>query len=112
MDKLLNQFLAVAEAGTISGAATALFITQPTLTFNMRKLEESMGVPLLTRSSRGVELTAYGETLYQNARLMRRLYDNTVKAIEQQRGRIEQGLNIGTGYSWWTLFIRDMVVDY
>ena len=112
MDKLLNQFLAVAEAGTISGAATALFITQPTLTFNMRKLEETMGVPLLTRSSRGVELTAYGETLYQNARLMRRLYDNTVKAIEQQRGRIEQGLNIGTGYSWWTLFIRDMVVDY
>ena len=112
MDKLLNQFLAVAEAGTISGAATALFVTQPTLTFNMRKLEETMGVPLLTRSSRGVELTEYGETLYQNARLMRRLYDNTVKAIEHQRGRTEQGLSIGTGYSWWTLFIRDMVVDY
>ncbi len=112
MDKLLNQFLAVAEAGTISGAANALFVTQPTLTFNMRKLEESMGVPLLTRSSRGVELTEYGETLYQNARLMRRLYDNTLKAIEHQRGRTEQGLSIGTGYSWWTLFIRDMVVDY
>jgi LysR family transcriptional regulator of abg operon len=112
MDKLLNQFLAVAEAGTISGAATALFVTQPTLTFNMRKLEETMGVPLLTRSSRGVELTPYGETLYQNARLMRRLYDNTLKAIENQRGRTEQGLSLGTGYSWWTLFIRDMVVDY
>lgn len=112
MDKLLNQFLAVAEAGTISGAATALFVTQPTLTFNMRKLEETMGVPLLTRSSRGVELTEYGETLYQNARLMRRLYDNTLKALEHQRGRTEQGLSIGTGYSWWTLFIRDMVVDY
>jgi DNA-binding transcriptional LysR family regulator len=112
MDKLLNQFLAVAEAGTISGAATALFVTQPTLTFNMRKLEETMGVPLLTRSSRGVELTLYGETLYQNACLMRRLYDNTLKAIENQRGRTEQGLSIGTGYSWWTLFIRDMVVDY
>lgn len=112
MDKLLNQFLAVAEAGTISGAATALFVTQPTLTFNMKKLEETMGVPLLTRSSRGVELTSYGETLYQNARLMRRLYDNTLKALENQRGRIEQGLSIGSGYSWWTLFIRDMVVDY
>lgn len=112
MDKLLNQFLTVAESGTISGAATALFVTQPTLTFNMKKLEETMGVPLLTRSSRGIELTEYGETLYQNARLMRRLYDNTLKAIERQRGRTEQGLSIGTGYSWWTLFIRDMVVDY
>jgi LysR family transcriptional regulator of abg operon len=112
MDKLLNQFLAVADAGTISGAATALFVTQPTLTFNMRKLEETMGVPLLLRSSRGVELTEYGETLYQNARLMRRLYDNTLSAIAHQRGRTEQGLRIGSGYSWWTLFIRDMAIDY
>lgn len=112
MDKLLNQFLAVAEAGTISGAATALFVTQPTLTFNMRKLEENMGVPLLIRSSRGVELTEYGETLYQNGRLMRRLYDNTLTAIALQRGRSDQGLRIGSGYSWWTLFIRDMVIDY
>lgn len=112
MDKLLSQFLAVAEAGSISGAATALFVTQPTLTINMRKLEETMGVTLFVRSSRGVDLTPYGETLYQNARLMRRLYDNTLKAIEHQRGRTEQGISIGSGYSWWTLFIRDMVVNY
>jgi len=112
MDKLLNQFLAVAEAGTISAAATALFVTQPTLTFNMRKLEENLGVPLLIRTPRGVELTEYGETLYQNGRLMRRLYDNTLNAIAHQRGRTEQGLRIGSGYSWWTLFIRDMVLDY
>jgi len=112
VDKLLNQFLAVAEAGTISGAATALLVTQPTLTFNMRKLEENMGVPLLIRSPRGVELTEYGETLYRNARLMRRLYDNTLDALAQQRGRTEEGLRIGTGYSWWTVFIRDFVIDY
>jgi DNA-binding transcriptional LysR family regulator len=112
MDKLLSQFLAVAEAGTISGAATALFVTQPTLTINMRKLEEQVGVQLLVRSSRGVDLTPYGETLYQNARLMSRLYDNTLKAIEQQRGQAEHGMSIGSGYSWWTLFVRDMVVEY
>jgi LysR family transcriptional regulator of abg operon len=112
VDKLLSQFIAVAEAGSISGAAKALFVTQPTLTFNMRRLEEAIGVPLLVRSSRGVELTAYGEIMYHNARLMRRLYDNTLKAIEHQRGRTEQGLSIGSGYSWWTLFIRDMVVEY
>jgi DNA-binding transcriptional LysR family regulator len=112
LDKLLNQFLAVAEAGSITAAATALFVTQPTLTFNMRKLEENLGVPLLVRTWRGVELTEYGETLYQNGRLMRRLYDNTLSAIAHQRGRTEQSLRIGTGYSWWTLFIRDIVVDY
>jgi LysR family transcriptional regulator of abg operon len=112
LDKLLAQFVAVAEAGSISSAATALLVSQPTLTINMRRLEETVGVPLLTRSSRGVELTPYGETLYQNARLMRRLYDNALRAIEQQRGETEQSISIGSGYSWWTMFIRDMVIDY
>lgn len=112
MDKLLVQFLAVADAGSLSGAASALLITQPTLTFNMRKLEETVGAPLFERSSRGVRLTRYGETLYENARFMRRLYDNTLSAIADQRRGTEQGLAIGTGYSWWTLFIKDMVVDY
>lgn len=112
MDKALQQFLAIAEAGTISGAATALFVTQPTLTFNMKKLEESLGVPLFVRTSRGITLTSYGETLYENARVMRRLYDNTIASIEEQRIRRDQGLNIGTGYSWWSLFLKDLVLDY
>lgn len=112
MDKLLSQFLAVADAGSISGAATALLVTQPTLTFNMRKLEETLGVKLLQRSSRGVSLTSYGETLYENARLMRRLHHNMLGAIEDQRQRSERGISIGSGYSWWTMFLKDMVVDY
>lgn len=112
MDKLLTQFLAVAETGSITAAAAALLVTQPTLTFNMRKLEESLGVTLLVRSSRGVTLTSYGETLYENARLMQRLHHNMLGAIEDQRQRSERGLAIGSGYSWWTLFLKDMVVDY
>lgn len=112
MDKVLQQFLAIAEAGTISGAATTLFVTQPTLTFNMKKLEDSLGVPLFVRTSRGITLTSYGETLYENTRVMRRLYDNTIASIEEQRARREQGLNIGTGYSWWSLFLKDLILDY
>lgn len=112
MDKLLSQFLAVADAGSLSGGATALRITQPTLTFNMRKLEETIGAPLLERSSRGVRLTRYGETLYENARLMNRLYDNTLTAIADQQRGTERGLTVGSGYSWWTMFLKDMVVAY
>lgn len=112
MDKLLTQFVAVADAGSLSQAATALFITQPTLTFNMHKLEQSVGAPLFERSSRGVRLTRYGETLYENARLMRRLYDNTLTAIADQKRGTERGLSIGSGYSWWTKFLKDMVVQY
>lgn len=112
MDKLLSQFLAVADAGSLSGAATALLVTQPTLTFNMKKLEETIGAPLFERSSRGVRLTRYGETLYENARLMQRLYDNTLTAIAGQKRGSDRGLSIGSGYSWWTMFLKDMVMAY
>ncbi len=112
MNKMLRQFMAVAEAGTMSGGATAALVSQPSLTVNMRRLEETMGVPLFIRTPRGVRLTEYGETLYQNAWLMQRLYDNTLKALERQRQRTEEGLRSGSGYSWWSLVIRDMVVDH
>lgn len=112
MDKVLTQFLAVAETGSLSGAAAQLHVTQPTLSFNINKLETQTGAPLFERSSRGMRLTRYGQTLYENVRLMQRLYDNTLSAIEEQRRGVEQGLAIGTGYSWWTLFLKDMVVDY
>jgi LysR family transcriptional regulator of abg operon len=112
MDKLLLQFLAVADTGSLSSAAIALRITQPTLTFNMRRLEEMVGAPLFQRSSRGMRLTRYGETLYENARVMNRLYDNAISAIAGQKRGTERGLAIGTGYSWWTLFLRDFVVEY
>lgn len=112
MDKLLSQFLAVADAGSLSGAAATLLVTQPTLTFNMKRLEETIGAPLFERSSRGVRLTRYGETLYENARVMQRLYDNTLTAIAGQQRGSDRGLAIGSGYSWWTMFLRDMVIAY
>lgn len=112
MDKLLTQFIAVADAGSMSGAAATLLVTQPTLTFNMKKLEENIGAPLFERSSRGVRLTRYGETLYDNARLMQRLYDNTLTAIAGQQRGSDRGLALGSGYSWWTMFLRQLVLDY
>ncbi|WP_128255827.1 LysR family transcriptional regulator [Falsirhodobacter deserti] len=112
MDKVLVQFLAIADEGTFSGAAASLNVTQPTLTFNIKKLEQQFGVDLFERSSRGVTLTDYGRTLYQNVTVMHRLYRNAVDSIERQRIHREEGLSIGTGYSWWALFLKDLVADY
>src|SRR6218665_3430894 len=112
MDRLVKQFLAVADAGLVAGAATALLVTQPTLTVNMKRLEEMIGAPLFERSSRGVRLTRCAETLYENPRLMQRLYDNTLTAIAGQQSGSDRGLAIGSGYSWWTMFLKDMIVAY
>ena len=53
----LRYVTAVAETGTISGAAKALFISQPSLTAAIQELEKEMGVTIFLRTNRGVVLS-------------------------------------------------------
>jgi DNA-binding transcriptional LysR family regulator len=57
----LKSFLTVANKKSISKAAASLHITQPTLSTRIRKLEESLGFPLLERSWNGVILSKQGD---------------------------------------------------
>jgi DNA-binding transcriptional LysR family regulator len=63
-------FLAVAESKSLSAAARALQIAQPTVSRRIAALEMRMGEPLFARSVAGVALTAYGERLLAPARRM------------------------------------------
>ena len=90
MDRFLLQFMAIVEAGSFSRAAEVLLISQPALTHNMKKLEDTMGVQLLERSSRGIRLTEYGETLYQSAEMMRRTYTHALDRIDRQRAELDR----------------------
>jgi LysR family hca operon transcriptional activator len=66
----LRYFIAVAEAGSMKLAAESrLHTAQPSLSRQMRDLEHEVGVALLIRSVRGVELTAPGRTFLNHARL-------------------------------------------
>lgn len=71
MEQNLSQykiFYEVAKAGNISKAAKELYISQPAISKAIGKLEDSLGLALFTRSSRGVQLTAEGEILFGHAR--------------------------------------------
>jgi molybdate transport repressor ModE-like protein len=61
--RLLRSFLAVAQCGKISTAAKQLHLSQPAVTAHLRRLEEIIGKPLVSRSTRGVKLTTQGHTL-------------------------------------------------
>lgn len=66
--KLLQSFVAVAEELHFSRAAERLHISQPPLSRQIALLEEELGTPLLTRTSRKVELTPEGAAFLEEAR--------------------------------------------
>ena len=71
MEQNLSQykiFYEVAKSGNISKAAKELYISQPAISKAISKLEDSLGLSLFTRSSRGVQLTSEGEILFEHTR--------------------------------------------
>src|SRR3954447_24060829 len=65
--KLLTTFREVAVRGSFSDAAVALDFTQPAVSQHISRLEQALGVRVLERSARGVNLTPAGEVLVRHA---------------------------------------------
>ena len=102
----LKYFVTVGRLGSFSLASKALFITQGTISQQIQKLEEELGVELLTRDTRHVALSDYGEQFYPCA----------VQVLEEARAGVERiqdvkalkvgTLSIGATYSFGPLFRR------
>lgn len=68
---LLRSFLAVAEAGSLSGGARRLGLSQPTLGRHIAEIEAALKLSLFSRTARGLALTATGKALLPHARAMK-----------------------------------------
>jgi DNA-binding transcriptional LysR family regulator len=82
----LRYLIAVADAGTFTQAAEQIFIAQPTLSQQIRRLEEMVGTPLLQRRRDGVRLTAAGQVLLEESRVVLSLIDRGVSRSRQAAG--------------------------
>ncbi|WP_434570697.1 LysR family transcriptional regulator [Pseudomonas sp. Z3-6] len=75
----LRAFILIAETSSFTRTAEQLHLSQPALSYSIRKLEESMGLQLLARNTRSVELTPAGEHFLPQARRMLRDMDDAVR---------------------------------
>lgn len=57
----IREFLTLSEVKNFNYASERLFLSQPTLSRHIKELEEELGVPLFSRTTRHVELTEYGQ---------------------------------------------------
>jgi DNA-binding transcriptional LysR family regulator len=93
----LQVFLTVAKEQSFSRAAEKLYRTQPAVSIVIRKLEESVGQPLVTRGARQVKLTDAGELLRDYAERLLNLRDEIQKGMEDLgnlgRGELRLGVN-------------------
>lgn len=79
--KQLEYFQAIVEQGTISGAARLLHMTQPPLSYQMKMLEEELGVQLFYRGLKRITLTEAGQVLYERAASLLTMTDITKREV-------------------------------
>ena len=108
--RLLRYFIAVAEELHFGRAAKRLGIAQPPLSTAIRTFERQLGVELLRRTSRSVQLTAAGESLLRGGRRVLALYAETLAEIETQARGEQRRLRVGfdaTTVVATTRFVRE-----
>lgn len=105
-------FYTVAETGSISHAAEALFISQPAISKSVSKLEEGLNIKLFSRTSKGVKLTEEGEILYRH---IRSAFDNISQGEDEIRRINELGigqLRIGVSTSLCKHILLEYLQDF
>ncbi len=91
----LEIFVKVAELGSFSKAAEALFLTQPTVSEHIRTLEDELGVRLLDRLGRGAAVTRAGQLLLSYAKRILALSREARQAMDGFQGRMSGELLVG-----------------
>lgn len=106
--RLLRYFTAVADEGSLTGAAQRLFVSQPALTKQIRRLEDDLGVPLFARSRSGMVLTEAGRELAARVPALLKGWDEAVEAT----GRAARVLRLGFLDAGAVGTVHEVIADF
>lgn len=108
----LRAFVAVAELGTFSAAALDLHLSQPALSRRISKLEAKMGVRLLERTTRRVDLTAFGRDFARKAREILNSLDESLIGLGEVAGRMSGEVSVACVPSVVRYFLPQVLREF
>lgn len=91
----ISYILAVADSGSFSRAAVQCFVTQPTLSMQIKKAEETLGFPVFHRDTAKLELSDFGKALIPILRQIQGDFGSVERLTEQFSGTYKERLRIG-----------------
>ncbi|HUB91806.1 MAG TPA: LysR family transcriptional regulator [Dyella sp.] len=109
----MRAFVTTVKLGTLSRAAEALYLSQPSISLQLQALERELGVELLHRSRRRINLTDAGEALYELARPLVEGWENLDHQFQAKiKGRQAGKLTIAAGSSTIQYLLPSLVRQY
>lgn len=110
--KQIEAFVNVVRYKSFSKAADATFFTQPTISTHIRNLENELGVKLLDRKSRIVEMTPQGTKFYKYAVEMINARAQAIDALNSNKDNVEGILEIQTSSIPGVTFLPDILAGF
>lgn len=113
--RVLNYFLTVAREKTISKAAKTLHVTQPTLSKQLKELEQELGIKLFERGSREITLTEDGIYLQNRGQEIMTLVDLTISNLTNQSvvsGKITIGGGETEAFGVIASLVHKLITDH
>lgn len=93
--KQLKYFSTIVEEGQITRAAKKLHMAQPPLSYSLKQLEDTLGVTLLDRNGKKLELTETGKIFYQKTKHLLRQLDEMILEVHETSNGLRGTLSIG-----------------
>jgi DNA-binding transcriptional LysR family regulator len=110
--RVLRYFLTVAQEGSITKAAQALHITQPTLSRQLMELEEEVGASLFIRGKRQITLTEGGILFQQRIKEIVSLLDKTHRDLAAQEDLVGGIVSIGCVETIASMLLPEMIEKF
>ncbi len=108
----MRSFVRIAERGSLSAVARELGVGQSTITRHLRELEEAVGVPLLSRTTRRVTLTDEGSRYYANSVQILRLVEQAGDEARGTRGAAAGTIRISCTAAFGVLHVSRLIFAF